>query len=539
MAQISPNPFQPRRHFAEGPLAELAASMAVGQLQPIAVRRLSAEELGELAEVDAAAPVDRYEIILGERRYRAKQLLKHETIEAKVYEGLTRQQAKAAALIENLQREQLNAIEEAEGYRDLMETENLTQEQCAERVGRKRPTVANALRVLSLPPAVVTRIQIGELTMAHGTALARFRPKNEKIAEQLPNWEAVVTTMATVAVEEGLSAGAMEQGVPAERELITEGLGCYCRTWDTGGETPEEIKKHPAYHQVSGDWYCLEPAHWKGLVKEYKATRLAEQEADRARRDKATAAAAANPTKIKDLADLPWDAYRILGDQDKETLALLPSQSVVDAPDSRRSEDPEKPMMITVTTAPELYRKLEKALLDLKAADRVEKLPAAVAAAQEAIPKIKKLGTRELIMLNVLAANPEDVTGGFSIAGAKALGVKLPKRGYDSYDDDLMVPVFTAVAFTAIEKASTPVELFQLLLWTRLEMETTDYRGGLSYEDKHSDSTACVLLRWILKADTLDLLEETRAGTKQLLNTIKEAEWYQQAIAEIEGGESK
>lgn len=155
---LSPGPFQPRRQVDPAELAALADSIREqGVLQPI------------LARPDPAAP-GRYQIIAGERRWRASQQAGLHEIPALV-RVLTDITAMAAALVENLQREDLNPIDEGEGYRRLIEEFALTQERVAESVGKSRSHVANTMRLLKLPPTVQTELRRGAISAGHARAL--------------------------------------------------------------------------------------------------------------------------------------------------------------------------------------------------------------------------------------------------------------------------------------------------------------------------------------------------------------------------------
>ncbi len=152
---IERNPSQPRKRFEETKLEELAASIREhGVVEPILVRR------------DGA----RYRILAGERRWRAAQRAGLREVPALLREASDRE-AFELALVENLQREDLNAIEEAEAYEVLLEEHALTQEKIADRVGKERSTVANALRLLKLPPEVRELVRDGQLDMGHARAL--------------------------------------------------------------------------------------------------------------------------------------------------------------------------------------------------------------------------------------------------------------------------------------------------------------------------------------------------------------------------------
>ena len=168
LGDIIPNQFQPRREFDQEALDDLTASIkAQGVLQPVLVR-----------------PKDGgkgYELIAGERRFRASKQAGKATIPALVRE-MTDQQSLAIALIENLQREDLNPIEEALGYRQLQKEFGLSQEELAKQVGKSRSALANALRLLKLPEGIQNNIQNGKISAGHGRALMAV---SEEVAEEL------------------------------------------------------------------------------------------------------------------------------------------------------------------------------------------------------------------------------------------------------------------------------------------------------------------------------------------------------------------
>lgn len=156
VSAVTANPRQPRQSFDEGALAELAETIrSVGLLQPIVVRRTAA---------------GRYELIMGERRWRASQLAGLSAVPAIVRETSDNDLLRNA-LIENLHREQLNPLEEAAAYQQLLDDFGVTHEELARRVGRSRPHVSNTMRLLSLPPAVQKRVAAGVLSAGHARAL--------------------------------------------------------------------------------------------------------------------------------------------------------------------------------------------------------------------------------------------------------------------------------------------------------------------------------------------------------------------------------
>ena len=160
-----PNPYQPRKDFEEDALDDLAASIAeYGVLQPLLVAR---SDNGE------------YVLIAGERRLRASKLAGLKDVPV-IVSSYTKQQSAEIALIENLQREDLHYLEEAEGYEKLMTQFNLTQEAMALRVGKKQSTIANKLRLLNLPPEIRTVLKEKQLTERHGRALLKLKNKEQQ-----------------------------------------------------------------------------------------------------------------------------------------------------------------------------------------------------------------------------------------------------------------------------------------------------------------------------------------------------------------------
>lgn len=163
---IEPNRDQPRKIFDEDALAELADSIAKhGVIQPLLVRPM---------------PDGSYQLVAGERRWRASRMAGLTEVPVVIKE-LSDDEAMALALIENLQREDLNAIEEAQGIKALMDTLSLTQDEAAERVGKSRPAVANALRLLKLPDSVIALVSDGKLSPGHARALLGFRDEQDII----------------------------------------------------------------------------------------------------------------------------------------------------------------------------------------------------------------------------------------------------------------------------------------------------------------------------------------------------------------------
>ncbi|WP_017725809.1 ParB/RepB/Spo0J family partition protein [Halalkalibacterium ligniniphilum] len=174
VSELRPNPYQPRKTFSEKAIAELTDSIKQhGILQPIVVRK----------------SIKGYEIVVGERRYRAAKEAGLKKVPVVVRE-LNEEKMMELALIENLQREDLNPIEEALAYEKLMTHLNITQEQLAYRLGKSRPHIANHIRLLQLPSNVQQFISDGKLSMGHGRALLglkdkqKFSPLLEKVLRE-------------------------------------------------------------------------------------------------------------------------------------------------------------------------------------------------------------------------------------------------------------------------------------------------------------------------------------------------------------------
>ena len=164
--KVEPNPDQPRRDFDEEELQALADSISVhGVIQPLTVRQM---------------PTGYYQIIAGERRWRAARLANLSEIPVVIVEADDKK-AMELALIENLQRQDLNPVEEALGYQALIEEYGLTQEEAAGRVGKSRPAVANALRLLGLSPAVLEKLKNGELSAGHARAILSLKTEKKQL----------------------------------------------------------------------------------------------------------------------------------------------------------------------------------------------------------------------------------------------------------------------------------------------------------------------------------------------------------------------
>lgn len=192
VSELEPNRNQPRKYFSSEAISALAESIREhGMIQPILVRPLS---------------TGNYQIVAGERRWRAAKMLGLSEVPVNIKE-LSDIETAQIAVIENLQRENLNPIEEAEGYRDLIEKYGMTQEQVAKMVGKSRSAIANSIRILSLPEAVHRMLEDGDLSVGHARALLAFNDTYTivDIAEKACNGGMTVRQIEKLAQKENVS----------------------------------------------------------------------------------------------------------------------------------------------------------------------------------------------------------------------------------------------------------------------------------------------------------------------------------------------
>ncbi|OFE14211.1 chromosome partitioning protein ParB [Humibacillus sp. DSM 29435] len=223
IASITPNPKQPRTVFDEDQMAELVHSVReIGILQPIVVRRIVAGAepagsrpvgLGDDAEHETAAPAPRFELIMGERRWRAAQLAGLESVPA-IIKDTHDDHLLRDALLENLHRSQLNALEEAAAYQQLLDDFGCSHDDLATRIGRSRPQISNTLRLLKLPPLVQRRVAAGVLSAGHARALLGMADGGamERMAQRI-----VAEGLSVRTVEELVSLGDDETPPRARR----------------------------------------------------------------------------------------------------------------------------------------------------------------------------------------------------------------------------------------------------------------------------------------------------------------------------------
>lgn len=203
IAKIEPRKDQPREVFDEQALSELAESIGrYGLIQPIVVRKLMSGY---------------YQIIAGERRWRASRMAGLTEVPVRVIEADDRRTAELA-LVENLQRENLNPIEEAKGYKTLMEVYGLTQEETAKSVGRSRPAIANSMRLLGLSERVMKLVEDGQLSAGHARALLPIEDEEKQLAAA----NEVLSKSLSVRRTEALSAKLTKEAPPEQTKTGSE-----------------------------------------------------------------------------------------------------------------------------------------------------------------------------------------------------------------------------------------------------------------------------------------------------------------------------
>lgn len=474
IAEVAPNPQNARRTFDEGRLLELAHSIAAQGflLQPIAVR-----DLGEGA-------VPRYRLISGERRWRAFGLLnsgsipsldsrgKWERIEAKVFVGVDDARAGELHLIENLQREELNAIEEAEGFSELMTAYKYSPELIAERTGKAVSTIKNSVRLLWLPDDVREMVRRGELKAGLAKALAgprwSIRPLHCRAAAQ---WS----------IETGATKADLEQNPPVSELLVyiaNAGLAVEVTAYREhipGAEGNEPGSDLVATHD--GRLWHLAPDRWteeKVEIDRQEAEKRAREAARAVKRVENAKAAAVN-VKVEDLTRAGLDYTPLTGE-----LARYADHLPAEARATGIGEDGEE---LLVCLRPDELKKLQRRESELIAADTAAKLPALVERASTTIRRLKRITGREMAAV---------------IAAAQAGTVLLDGLAWDRQ----AVPVPADIGRAELAGVD-PLDLVRVVLESALQ----NTKGGELYGT----------LRWILQVDDLGLAEESGELRDRLL----------------------
>lgn len=258
IALIDFDPKNRKEHDGEA-LKSLAASInAEGLLEPLVIR-MHPQKPG------------RYMLVAGERRLRALQMNKATRVRVTLLSAESEAGAARKRLVENMQRADLTAIEEARGFSELCVDHEMTQAAVAQLAGRSQPYVANALRLLDLPDEVQQMVQNGKLTRAHGVALARFA-----------RWPKACALIATVACKGNSSSKDLERTpVPFSHDLLRAGLVEVIRPrefYSNGYTVPAALQKDPDFVKSYGEWHCFAPGKWAPEKKRQDEARAAAEQ---------------------------------------------------------------------------------------------------------------------------------------------------------------------------------------------------------------------------------------------------------------------
>ncbi len=254
ISDVEPNKNQPRKTFDKEAMEQLASSIREhGILQPIIVRSISSGN---------------YQIIAGERRWRAAKIAGLSEVPVVIRDDITEEQAMQFALIENLQRENLNPIEEAQGYKELIDKYNMTQEQLSRTLGRARSSIANSLGLLNLPNGVKELLQRGELSAGHCKALRQIKDNAlmTEVANKAAQGELSVRAVEAIARREAKRIKAKEEEEKRTTPRLTyyteveislaETLGTKVRIYEGGNENKLQIS-------------FSDPEQLKGILKHF------------------------------------------------------------------------------------------------------------------------------------------------------------------------------------------------------------------------------------------------------------------------------
>jgi len=250
---VRPSSLNPRKHFDEAKLEELAASIRQhGLLEPLVVR--------ETRDASPAHPMATFEIVAGERRYRACLLAGLTEVPVRNLGAIDDRTALELALIENLQRVDLDPIEEAEGYRQLNRVVGKTQVEIATAVNRSQPAVANAMRLLELPEDVQGLIRAGNLSVSHGVALVRWK-----------QWPEFVSGAAAKVVTDSITSKELESMKIDDYRLSGTRLLFYNAPFSaTCAECPLGMVWEPSGNTSVYSRFCMKPSHYQQLQREHE-----------------------------------------------------------------------------------------------------------------------------------------------------------------------------------------------------------------------------------------------------------------------------
>ncbi len=464
VADIEPNPANPRREIDEAELRELADSIKAQGflLEPVAVR-----DLGDPRDPPTAA---RFRLIAGERRWRAHQLLGWPTIEAKVFKGVDDARAEELALVENLQRVNINPMEEAVGFARLREKHGYSQEKIAERTGKSPQGISQSIKLVSLPEDVGQLVRRSLLSPSHARVFVTKRWEGRALH---------VSAAAKWVVATGFPKSKLEQTPPpAElfRALEAEKLAVNVTSYREH-IAPEALRDagSDVVESTEGQLWHLAPSQWKqeraAIEREQEAK--AERDAERANARVEHAKEAHVNVKVEDLSRAGLD-YAPLTGADERYAEHLPAELKATGVDKEGRE-------LLVCLKRDTLKALRVREQELLTKDRAAKLPALLDRAVGVVARLRKIGARELAFI-------------VDCRSATLDGKAFAMHGIEPPQDGL-----TRAALATYD----PVDLAKVVITsTLLNTKDGDLFGAL---------------RWILETSILGLAEETEAGRQALL----------------------
>jgi ParB family transcriptional regulator, chromosome partitioning protein len=480
--QIEANPDNPRKDRPEADVVELANSIkANGLLQPVAVRDMGEGRQGK-------PDTKRYRLIFGEGRWLAHQHLNMATIEAKVFTGVDAPTALAFALVENLQRRDMNAIDEAEGFAELSRM-SWTPERMAEQTGKSERTIYRALSLMKLPESVRLLVRSGELSARRAFALVRWVAAAPTVAADefvaRPRVCAVIADVASKSAAD-ISSDELAAGVPdkAVGALLSERLIAEvpAKYWGRVREGRHEFRS-------AGRLYTFALDGWKALKKTIDT---ADREAAARSADKAKTKVA-NQVSVT-VAELKKGKANVveLSGLDEIYIDYLPKDACAPGIADDQSE-------VIVCLKPDLLRLLKEAEAKALEQDREDRIMEADERAQAKLKKLKRVTGREMAF--VLESTQYSCSASLDTAEAwKAAGLKFPRNA-------------DKIGLRQMLEALDPVDQFRLFIHSML------------CEAHLGDSDLVELLCWILEVPTLGFIGQDQKARETLLSQLSADLW--------------
>lgn len=469
VAEIQQNPANARREYDPERDAEILESIKAQGflLQPVALRDLGPDQ----------SP--RYRLIAGHRRYRAHLALKWETIDAKVFSGVDDARAGELALIENLQRENLNPMEEAEGLAELHRVYGYTYELISERTGKALSTVKNAVRLAELCDDLRTMVRRRQLSPTHAKAIAS------------PRWAsrpAHAVAIAKWAIETGAAKEQLEQKplpIAILRALEAARLAVNVTVYRE--HIPADAlrdAKSAILESTEGQVWHLDPAQWKEERAEIDAAARKKAEKDKTKAASRVEAAQAAHVNIKteDLTRAGLN-YASLDGADARFADLIPVEMKATGVDKDGQS-------LLVCLRPDLLAKLRQRETEHFTQDRAKKLPGLVDRATDCVKRLRRIGPRELAF--IVDANLN--------ARGNAAGCPLDGKAFALVGIEPPTESLSRATLATLD----PVDLARVVIISAL----LNTREGDLFN----------ALRWILETPTLGLAEETEAGRRAILD---------------------